>query len=131
MMERTLFKRSLVLLFAFILVFSVCEGQSFDRPPAHKLQKNVRKRPIRSRTIKIREPRSIEKAKKKTEANERKLKKEYAKYVRDNKKRSLEIQTPAVRERMKQNFKNADARYKSKRKNMIARNRDSAKKYRR
>ncbi len=123
------FRRLLVFVIAFLFGISVCEAQSFDRPPAHKLQNNRIKGPRRSRTIKVREPRAAEKAKKQAEANERKKRKDYQEYVMDNKKRSIEIQTPVVRERMKQNFKDADANYKAKKKKNSSRSRESAKKY--
>jgi len=119
----------LVFLIAFSSGVSVCEAQSFDRPPPQKLQNNRIKGPRRSKTIKVREPRAAEKAKKQAEANERKKRKDYQKYVMDNKKRSIEIQTPVVRDRMKQNFKDADANYKAKKKNITSRSRKSAKKY--
>jgi len=128
-MNKLFYKKLLFFLLIFSFTLTVCEAQSFERPRAHKLQKNVRKRPMKSKTIKVREPRSREKAKKKAEATDRKNRREYAKYVRDNQKRSLEIQTPVVRERMKKNMKTANANYKAKRKMVATTGKRSGKKY--
>jgi transcriptional regulator of nitric oxide reductase len=78
-----------------------------------------------------REPRAVVRAKKKQEAKDRQLKKDYEKFVKDNKKRSFEIQTPEVQERMKQNQKDADAKYKAKKKANTAKTKRAAKKYKR
>jgi hypothetical protein len=83
----------------------------------------------KKRKPKIKKPASAKKAKKKQEAKEKKLDKDYDKYVKDSRKRAQEIQTPAVRERMKQNVKDADANYREKRKSETARTKRGAKKY--
>lgn len=128
-MNKFYYKRLLFFLLIFTFTLTVCEAQSFNRPRTNKLQRNVPKSPKRSRTIKIAEPRSSGKAKRKAEAVERQNKREYAKSVRANQKRSLEIQTPVVRERMKKNMKTANANYKNKRKMVASSGRKSGKKY--
>jgi hypothetical protein len=128
-MNKLIYKKLILFLLVFSFTLTICEAQSFDRPKPHKLQKNVRKSPMKSKTIKVREPRSREKAKRKTEVVDRKNKRAYEKYVRDNQKRSLEIQTPVVRERMKKNMKTANANYKAKRKMVASSARKSGKKY--
>lgn len=112
------------------LAASVCDAQSFDRPPRPKQQKHVTKKPLNKKETKITGSRTVVKAQKKQAANDKRLKKEYAQYVEENRKRSFEIQTPEVRERMKQNVKDADKRAKEKRKAIAAANRKSARKYR-
>ena len=112
------------------LTYTVTEAQAFTRPRSHRLQKKVRDKPLRSRTVKIREPRAADKAKKNAGASERKNKRENEKFVKANRERSFEIQTPEVRERMKQNVKKANERYKAKRKKTASRSRKAAKKYR-
>ena len=57
----------------------------------------------KKKQVKVKEPRSVTKAKKKQEANERKLKKDYAASIKRSQKRTIEIQTPEVQARMKQN----------------------------
>ena len=68
-------------------------------------------------------------AKKKQEANDRKLKRDYDKSIRRSQKRTIDIQTPEVQKRMKQNKKDFSARDKEKRKNVRAATRRAGKKY--
>jgi hypothetical protein len=68
-------------------------------------------------------------AKKKQEANDRKLKRDYDKSIRRSQKRTIDIQTPEVQKRMKQNKKDFSARDKEKRKNVKAATRRAGKKY--
>lgn len=75
------------------------------------------------------EPKGAVRAKKKQEAKKKKEKKDYANYVKENQKRSIEIQTPEVQERMKQNVKDANSRYKTKKKTNINRTRKTGRKY--
>lgn len=130
-MSRLSLIKFLIFSFIFSLSVSVCQAQSFDRPRAHRLQNHNSKGPLRSKTIKVREPKSVEKAKKKAEAKEKKDKKEYEKSVRENQKHSIEIQTPVVKARMKQNIKNSNANYRAKKKNISSGNKKSGRKYRR
>jgi len=65
---------------------------------------------------KVKKPVSAKRVQKQQEAKKKKKDKEYANTVRENRKHSLEIQTPAVRERMKQNVKDANANYNAKKK---------------
>jgi hypothetical protein len=111
-------------------VFTLSDAQSFRRPPAPGQGKNTLKRsPASKRQLKIREPKVVEKAKKKQTADEEKRKRDYKKYVKENRQRSLDIQSPEVRERMMQNRKNADLNYKNKKKLITARAKNAGKKY--
>lgn len=78
---------------------------------------------------KVKKPVSAKKAQRKQEAKEKQRDKDYADYVKENKKHALEIQTPVVRERMKQNVKDANANYKAKKKSSAAQTKKGAKKY--
>jgi hypothetical protein len=121
----------LSLTLSFVLVS--LEAQSFSRPPVKGQKKGLsaifEKKPTRTKSVKIREPKAAEKAKKKQEAKDKQLKKEYNNFVRKNQKRSIEIQTPAVQERMKQNIKDANARYRNKKKNTSSRTKNAGRKY--
>lgn len=75
------------------------------------------------------EPKAAVKAKKKQEAKEKKKKKDYAEYVKGNQKRSIEIQTPEVQERMKQNVKDANSKYKARKKSNANRTKKAGRKY--
>jgi len=116
----------------FIISFSsvLCEAQTFERygTPKHG-SSTARKGPIKSKEVKITGPRSVEKAKKKQEANDKKLRNDYKKFVKRNQKRSIQIQTPEVRKRMKQNIKDANTSYKSKKRNSSVRTRKAGRKY--
>ena len=70
--------------------------------------------------VKVKEPRSVHKAKRKQEKNEKRLKKEYAESVKKSRKRAYDIQSPEVQERMKQNEKDTAIRDKEKKKNTKA-----------
>jgi hypothetical protein len=121
------------LLFFFILSLSVAvsEAQSFKRnPPKHYGRGLIRKSPGRAKNIKIKEPRTVEKAKKKQAAREKQLKQDYAEFVKNNRKRSIEMQTPEVQARMTQNIKDADANYKAKKKRIASGSKKAGKKYR-
>ncbi|MCJ7448333.1 MAG: hypothetical protein MUO72_11635 [Bacteroidales bacterium] len=121
----------------FVLLFSlsvaVCEAQSFKRyPTRHPGRSLSRKSPGgRSKDVKIREPRSVEKAKNKQAAKEKQYKQDYSNSIKDNRKYFLEIQTPEVQARMKENRKNADATVKAKKKKNASGMKKAGKKYRR
>ena len=53
-------KRILIPLLALFFSVTVCEAQSFERPPAHKLVRGVQNKPPgRKKQVKIREPRKV------------------------------------------------------------------------
>jgi DNA repair exonuclease SbcCD nuclease subunit len=123
-------KRILIFSMVLILATVVCDSQSFDRPNAPRQQRSVSKKPIKQKKDKITGSRSVKKVQKKQSAKEKKLDKDYEKYVKENRERAIEIQTPEVKERMKQNFRDADARYKAKKKKTVSSTRKAEKKYR-
>jgi hypothetical protein len=49
--------------------------------------------------------------------------------VKKSQKRTLDIQTPEVKERMKQNQKDSEAKYKSKKKNSSSSTKKAGRKY--
>jgi hypothetical protein len=120
-----------ILLFSMIFSFSatLCEAQSFDKPVT-KLTRNVSKKSVKQKKDRYYGPKSVKRTQKKQAANDRKLKKDYEDFVKSNQQRSIEIQTPEVKERMKQNFRNADASYKAKKKHNSGRTKNAGKKYR-
>jgi hypothetical protein len=123
-------KRIIISLLALSLTVPVCQAQSFSRPSAPKQQNSSSKGPLKhKKTAKIKIPRAAEKSKKGQEAKQDKLKKDYGKYVKENQKRSIEIQSPAVKARMKQNIKDSDTSYKTKHKNSATHTRRAGKKY--
>ena len=83
----------------------------------------------KNRKTKIKKPMSVKKAQRLQAKKEKKLKRDYEKTIKENHKRSLEIQTPEVRERMKQNLKNSNSRYKDKRKTNTSRTKKAKRKF--
>jgi len=110
--------------------FSLCDAQSFKRPPAPRQGRHALKRPpAKKRQVKIMEPKVVMKAKEKQEADEKKRERDYKQFVKENRQHALDIQTPEVRERMKQNRKEANVNYKNKKKIISSREKKSGKKY--
>jgi hypothetical protein len=77
----------------------------------------------------LKQPRKAKKAQKKADAKKKKQKEAIKEGSIEAQKRSFEIQTPDVQERMKQNKKDTAARDKAKRKSNKERTRRGAKKY--
>jgi len=115
-------------LFIFLLSLSIgsCNAQIFHKNPEKRLfGKTLGKK----REAKVKEPRSVLRAKRKQEANDRKLNKDYEKMVRRSQKRAIDIQSPEVQERMKQNKKDYTVRDKEMRKKVKASTKRAGKKY--
>ena len=125
------FKVIKLLLFFLILSLtgSVCEAQRNKRSSRNP-ERVLFGKSINNKTIKYKEAPSIVRAKKKQAANQEKLKKEYNENVKQNRKRSLEIQSPEVRERMIGNRKEADQKYREKKKKNEKSSKRAAKKRR-
>jgi hypothetical protein len=116
------------LLFIFLLLLSIgsCHAQIFHKNPEKQLfGKTLGKK----KEVKVKEPRSVIKAKKKQEANDRRLQKEYEKSVKQSQKRTIDIQSPEVQTRMKQNKKDYTKRDKGKKKKVRTSTRRAAEKY--
>lgn len=120
--------------FVTIMILSLATGisdaQVFNKVSSRKADKGFFGKSSRnSKEIKIKEPGKVVKAKKKQEANERKIKKDYAKSIKRSQRRTFDIQTPEVQARMKQNQKDLVARNKTKRKKTKTGTRKAGKKY--
>jgi hypothetical protein len=122
-------RRLIIPVLLFSLAMPVSLAQSFKRPPTPSQQKaKSHGKPLRHR--KVKGPANVEKVKQQQQEKLSKLKKDYDKYVKENQKRSIAIQTPEVKERMKQNLKNSDASYKAKQKHTATRTKKAGRKYR-
>jgi len=116
--------------FISLLTIGTCNAQIFRRNVARKTERGLfSKSPVKKKEIKIKEPRTVLKAKKKQEAKERKLKREYAKSVKKSQKRSYQIQTPEVKARMKQNKRDIALRDRLKEKNIKSASKKAGRKY--
>ncbi|MDX9725059.1 MAG: hypothetical protein RBT38_01640 [Bacteroidales bacterium] len=118
----------ILLLLVLVSASTVCEAQS-GRPSGNP-EKQLFGRSLKKKQVKYREAPSIVRARKKQEAKQKKLDKEYDEYVKAQRKRAVEIQSPEVQVRMKQNRKDADQNYREKRKKEKENSKRSRKKYR-
>jgi len=129
-MNRLAIRKILVLSFSFFLTVTFCEARTFGATILHRHLISMPDMPSQQKKSKVSKPKSARKVQKEADKKEKQQDKDYAKFVKENKKRSIEIQTPEVKARMKQNVKNADANYKTKKKNNASRTKSAGKKYR-
>jgi hypothetical protein len=121
--------KKLILLFLILsFAVSVCEAQKYKRSNKN-LEKELFGKSLNNKTVKYRESPSIVRAKKKQAANEKKLQKEYYAYVKKERKRAMKIQSPEVQARMANNRKEADLKYKEKKKKNKEMTRKAGKRY--
>lgn len=121
------------IVFTIVLSLSVplCEAQSVKVPQTSKPGSGLPgKSAMKKKATKKQGPVSAKNVKKNADAKEKQKKREYAQYVRENQKRSIKIQTPEVQERMKQNRKDSDSKYKMKKKSNSTRTKKAGRKYR-
>ncbi len=116
----------------FAIIFIVTAGICYSTPSEGRssISNVVPEALPQQKKAKLKRPVSAEKAQKKAEAKDKARRKDSSKYIEENRKRSIEIQTPEVQERMKQNVKDANARYKAKKKTSSSRTRKAGRKYR-
>jgi hypothetical protein len=121
--------KKLILLFMILsLTISGCNAQSYKRSIRNP-ERALFGKSLNTKKVKYREAPSIMRAKKKQAANQEKLKKEYNANVKENRKRSVEIQSPEVKTRMLDNRKESDSKYREKKKKMGEKSRRVSKKY--
>jgi hypothetical protein len=122
-------KFSLIIL---ILMLSIGSGsaQIFKKNSSKRAEKGLFGKSLgHKKEVKVKEPRAVLRAKKKQEANDKKLDKDYEKKIRQSQKRTIDIQTPEVQARMKQNKADTEARDKAKKKNVKTTSKKAGKKY--
>lgn len=128
-MKNLTVRKLLLVLLILSLAASVCDAQRHKRSIRNP-ERDLFGKSINNKTVKYKEAPSILRAKRKQIANQEKLKKEYNEKVKQNRKRSLEIQSPEVRERMIGNRKEADQKYREKKKKIEKSSKKTAKKRR-
>jgi hypothetical protein len=119
-------RKLILVLFILTLAIGSSDGQLFHKNPEKAL---FGKTVGRKKEAKVKEPRSVLRAKRKQEANDRRLQKNYEKSVRKSQKRAIDIQTPEVQARMKQNKKDYTLRDRKKKKNTETATKGAEKKY--
>jgi hypothetical protein len=128
-MEILSFKKLLSVFFILFLTIQVSDAQRYKRSIRNP-ERELFGKSLNTKRVKYRESPSVVRAKKKQEANQKKLKKEYAEFVKSERKRAFEIQSPEVRERIVANRKEADLKYREKKKKVAAEEKKAGRKYR-
>jgi hypothetical protein len=124
------FKKILLLFFVLLLTIGSSNAQILKKNASKNIEKGLFNKSHRNaKEPKVKEPGKVLKAKKKQEANEKKIKSDYAKSVKKSQKRTYDIQTPEVQARMKQNQKDSALRDKEKKKNVKNGTKKAGKKY--
>ena len=119
-------------LFVFILSLAMgsCNAQLFNKKVSRNPDRGLSgKSPGKNKEAKVKEPRTVLKGKRKQETKDRKLKRDYEKSVKRSQKRTIDIQTPEVQARMKQNQKDSATRDKEKKKKVKTNSKKAGKKY--
>jgi hypothetical protein len=119
-------RKFFLILFVLALATGPGNAQIFHKNPEKQL---FGKSHRNHKEAKVKEPRSVLKAKRKQEANDRRLEKNYEKSVQRSQKRTIDIQTPEVQARMKQNKKDTIVREKEKKKKIRETSQKAGKKY--
>lgn len=119
--------RKLFLIF-FLLSMAIgsCNAQLFHKNPEKAL---FAKTSGRNKGAKVKEPRTVLRSKRKQEANDRRLQRNYDRAVKRSQKRTIDIQTPEVQARMKQDKKDNFIRDRKKKKNIATGTKGAEKKY--
>src|SRR5450759_4162688 len=125
-MNNLTMRKLILLLFVLSLATGSCKALIFHKNPEKQL---FGKSHISKKGPKVKEPRKVLKAKKKQEANDRKLKKDSEKSVKRSQKRTVDIQTPEVQARMKKNKKDVIIRDKDNKKKVKDGSKRAGKKY--
>ncbi len=121
-------KKLILFTMIFSLTVSECEAQRYKRSIRNP-ERYLFGKSLNTKNVRYKEAPSIMRAKRKQAANQKKLKEEYKTTVKENRKRAVKIQSPEVKTRMLENRKEADSRYKEKKKNMSNNSRRTGKKY--
>jgi len=123
-------RKFLLLLLMLFFTVGMCNAQLSQKRGTRKAEKALFGKSLsKKKTVKIKEPRAVVKAKKKQEAKEKKQKRDYANALQRSQKRTVEIQTPEVQARMKQNKKDSALRDKQKKKKIKSGTKKAGKKY--
>jgi len=126
-----------VSLMLLLLAFSASEsyGQSgkaakqYTTGGKSSIKGNKKPAKVSTTNTKVKEPKAVVRAKKEQEKKQKKLKRDYDKSIEAGKKRQVEIQSPDVQARMKQNKKDDALRDKNRKKSVKSGTRDARKKY--
>ena len=123
-------RRFFFLLFLTSFTVGRCNAQFLHEPVAKNDGKGFFSKLFGSKNrVRVRESRRVIKAKKKQEANKRRLDKKYAEIIKNSRQRAFDIQTPEVQTRMKHNKLDVIKREKEKKRYVRKSNKKAGKKY--
>jgi len=123
-------KKLFLVVFILSLALGSSNAQLFHKNASRKAEKGLFGKTVgNKKDVKVKEPKKVLKAKKKQEAKQKKLDKDYDKSIKQSQKRTIEIQTPEVKARMRQNQKDTAAREKYKKKKVKSSTKKAGKKY--
>ena len=122
-------RRFILFILLTVFILGTCNAQFSHKSSPKNPEKELFGKRRNSGKKVIKEPRSVHKAKKEQEKNEKRLKKEYAQSVKRSRQRTYDIQSPEVQARMKQNQKDTALRHKEKKKKIKAGTKKAGKKY--
>jgi len=128
-MKYLMLRKLIFIIMILSLSVPACVAQRYQRSTRNP-EKGLFGKSLNNKTVKYREAPSIVRAKKKQEANQKKLKKEYNDYIKETRKRAVEIQSPEVKKRMLENRKESELNYKAKKKKTDKTSRKRGNKYR-
>jgi len=127
-MKNILYIRLTVFVFILVASLAACNAQQYKRSIRNP-ERQLFGKSLNNKTVKYRESRDVIRAKKKQAANQKKLDKEYRKYVKDQRKHNIEIQSPEVKSRMIENKKETELKYKEMKKNRKEKSKKTGNKY--
>ncbi|MEI6049403.1 MAG: hypothetical protein WCS03_10935 [Bacteroidota bacterium] len=123
-------KKYFLFLFLLSLLIGSCKAPFFHKSSSGDAEKELfNKTRGKKEGAKVKEPGLVVRTKREQEANDRKLKKEYKKFIERSKKRTFDIQTREVQARMKLDRKNSSAMNKAKKKKAKSDTKKAGKKY--
>lgn len=122
-MNKLYLKSFLLLLLFSTFLMGESNAQLFHKNPEKQLFGKSRKE------VRIKEPSKAHKAKKAQETKDRKMKKNYDKSIKQSQQRTIDIQSPEVKTRMKNNNKEIVSRDKSHKRKNKSRTKEAGRKY--
>jgi hypothetical protein len=127
---RGLFVRQLmVFILVSIVGIAACGAQTPDRAPKPEKKGLFGLFSGKKSSGKVQSPKSVSATKKEQEKKKKKENEDWARSVKESQKRSVNIQTPDVQERMKKNEKEIKEREKTKKKKTASQTKKAGRKY--
>jgi hypothetical protein len=129
-MKGTTVQRLLLLILMIIINISVCNGQPGISGAAKSPKRGLFGISFgKNKNSTVKSPKTAKQVQKEQAQKKKKENEAYVKSLKDSQKRTVQIQSPAVQDRMKQNQKEIDLREKAKKKKVSSAPKPTVKKY--